>query len=114
MAASTYLSAREILRREYGTSRNFLTPHVVTRGKLAPHVAYELSSGPGLEIGSTIFGVSVVRIDDDGTTERLHEDSACFTTLDLANAHIESQSSCARYVAGSCVPGSGRAWGARS
>jgi hypothetical protein len=85
----TSLTAREILRREYGDSRNFLTPHVMTRGKLTRLVAYELSSGAGLELGSTIYGVSVVRLHKDGTTERDNEASACFSSLERANEYVE-------------------------
>ncbi len=83
------LSAREILRLEYGASRNFMTPHVISRGKLARNVAYEISFGSGLEPGTSIYGVSVVRLHEDGTTERDHERSACFSTLERANEHVE-------------------------
>lgn len=93
MSAAPYrsatLSAREILRLEYGDSRNFLTPHVITRGKLAPLVAYELSSGASLEPGTSIYGVSVVRLHDDSTTERDYDASACFSSLERANAYVE-------------------------
>jgi hypothetical protein len=85
------LSAREILDREYGRgSRNFMTPHRIAIGKLARHAAYELSSGSGLEPGTSIFGVSVVRLHDDGTTERDFDASCCFSSVQLANEHIES------------------------
>jgi hypothetical protein len=84
------LSAREILQREYGDSRNFLTPHVIACGKLARHVAYELSSGSGLEPGTSIYGVSVVRLLDDGTTARDFDSSCCFSSLQAANEHVES------------------------
>jgi hypothetical protein len=83
-------SAREILRLEYGDSRNFLTPHVIARGKLARDVAYEISSGSGLEPGSSIYGVSVVMLHDDGTTERDYDASCCFSSLGAANEHVES------------------------
>jgi hypothetical protein len=86
---ATALSAREILKREYGDSRNFLTPHVIARGKLSRSVAYELSSGSGLEPGSTIYGVSVVRLQEDGTTERDYDSSGCFSSLTAANDHVE-------------------------
>jgi hypothetical protein len=85
----TTLTAREILRLEYGDSRNFLTPHRIAVGKLARHIAYELSSGSGIEPGTSIYGVSVVRLHDDGTTERNYDSSACFSRLELANEHVE-------------------------
>ena len=81
-------TAREILRAEYGSARNFMTPHVITRGKLARSVAYELSSGNGREWGTSIFGVSVVRVREDGSTERDYDASCCFSTLDGANEHV--------------------------
>jgi hypothetical protein len=83
------LSARELLRLEYGDSRNFMTPHRIAVGKLAPLVAYEVSSGSGLEVGTSIFGVSVVRLHDDDSTERDYEASACFSSLERTNEHVE-------------------------
>lgn len=82
-------SAAEILRAEYGTARNFMTPNVVTRGKLTPNVAYELAWGTGLEYGSKLYGVSVVRLHEDGSTERDYDSSTCFSSLEGANAHVE-------------------------
>jgi hypothetical protein len=89
MADRAY-SARELLQMEYGSSRNFLTPHVIARGKLTRTVAYELSSGSGQEPGTSIYGVSVVRLHGDGTTERDHEAAACLSSLQAADEHIES------------------------
>jgi hypothetical protein len=86
----TTLTAREILRREYGASRNFIAPHVIARGKLTPAVAYELAWGDGIEYGTRIYGVSVVRLHDDGTTERDYDSSACFSRLELANERVAS------------------------
>jgi hypothetical protein len=86
---STTLTAREILRLEYGDSRNFLTPIVHVRGTLAPCIAYELSSGEGLERGSRIFGVSIVRVNDDGTTDRDHDASACFSSMSAATQYVD-------------------------
>jgi hypothetical protein len=82
-------SAREILRREYGALRNFMAPHVIARGKLAPTVAYELAWGEGIEYGSKLYGVSVVRVLDDGSTERDYDAAACFSSLERAIEHIE-------------------------
>jgi hypothetical protein len=89
---ATALSAQEILKREYGSSRNLLTPNVITRGKLDRETAYELSWGHG-EPGSHLYGVSIayVTYDGDGTysTERDYDSSCCFTSLQAANEHIE-------------------------
>ena len=37
----------------------------------------------------TIYGVSVVRVLDDGTTTRDYKASACFSSAQDATAHIE-------------------------
>ena len=66
-----------------------MTPDVVKVGKLGRDAAYELASGYGIEPGTTIYGVSVVRVLGDGTTERHYEASACFSSVQDATAHIE-------------------------
>jgi hypothetical protein len=90
---ATALSAREILKREYGSSKNLLTPNVITRGKLDRETAYELSWGHGMEPGSHLYGISIVYVtyDSDGTygTERDYDRSCCFSSLRAANEHIE-------------------------
>lgn len=84
----TTLSARELLRREYGDSRNFLTPHRIAIGKLDRETAYELSAGEGIEPGTRLYGVSVVRV-VGGATERDYDAAACFSSLEAANAYVE-------------------------
>ena len=87
----TSLSAREVLRREYGASRNFLTPDRVEVGKLGRDAAYELASGSGIEPGTVIYGVSVVRVAGDAT-ERDHDASSCFSSLGLRHGPTSSGS----------------------
>lgn len=53
-------SAREIFRMQYGGKRNFMTQNVEKYGKINRNVAYEVSSGRGIEPGTTLYGVSVV------------------------------------------------------
>lgn len=84
------LTARELLRLEYGRARNMMTPDVVRVGKLGRHAAYELATGTGLLPGSTLYGVSVVRQLEDGTTERVYGASRAFHGLAEAEAWIES------------------------
>jgi hypothetical protein len=84
----TTLSAREILRLEYGDSRNFLTPHRIAIGKLDRATAYELSAGEGIEPGTKLYGISVVRV-LNGATERDYESSCCFSSLEAANEYVE-------------------------
>lgn len=62
------MMAREILRKAYGNSRNLMTPKILGRG-LLPDGAYELSIGSGFD-HEPIYGVSVVWLNPDGTTER--------------------------------------------
>ena len=82
------LTAREIIRREYSDSKNFMTPTILKRGKMCRNIAYELSQGTGLE-HQPIFGVSIVMVDEsNGKTERLYNDSHVFETLDLAQDYI--------------------------
>jgi hypothetical protein len=92
MQGKATLNARELLRLEYGDSRNFMTPHRIAIGKLGRDAAYELSAGEGLEPGSKLYGVSVVRL-VDGETQRDYDASGCFSTLEAANAHVERLSS---------------------
>lgn len=80
------MTPREIIRAEYGDSRNFITPHRLGIGAL-PSGAYELSTGTGIDRG-LLYGVSVVWLNDDGSTER--DTSACmsFHSRAAAQAHI--------------------------
>jgi hypothetical protein len=86
----TALTAREILRREYGSSRNLMTPHVLRVGKIDRETAYELSSGAGFDPGSTVYGVSIARVLPDGSTERDYDASACFSHPIAALRHVVS------------------------
>jgi hypothetical protein len=89
------MTAREILRAEYGDSRNFMTPDVLRRvivrhpetGEIG---AAEISEGTGIPtrgqqragIRIPIFGVSVIWVDAHGKTRRTDMDaphgSRCF------------------------------------
>ncbi len=90
---SSRLPAREVLRREYGDSKNFITPHVLGIGWIEPgRVAYELSTGTDFD-HAPMYGVSLVRLNPDGRTERLGE-SKCFTGQDAreqARRYIRDQ-----------------------
>jgi hypothetical protein len=90
--SSKILSAREALQIEYGGARNFMTPQVVRVGKLDRDTAYELASGSGFEPGSAVYGVSVVRIlsHEARQTERDYDRSSVFSSLEDAEAYVES------------------------
>ncbi len=70
------MTAREIIHKEYGESKNFMTPNNRRYGKVhgAPDVAYEVSEGTDFN-HNKIYGVSIVRVWADGTTERWMEKS---------------------------------------
>jgi hypothetical protein len=55
------LTAREILLRVYGDSKNFMTPHIMEYGKISPELAWELSFGDGVFHG-IIWGVTFAAI----------------------------------------------------
>lgn len=82
------LTAREAIRKEYGKSRNFMTPNLVRYGKINPTRAYELSWGSGLEPGTRLYGVSVVDIDENGETKRRTDLSNSFPSILLAERYI--------------------------
>jgi len=68
--------ARDLIRQEYGESRNFITPHRLGYGMLASYwcqgflvyaLAYELSKGTGFprkfgERGPELWALTVVRV----------------------------------------------------
>lgn len=70
MKAPAKLTAAEILEREYGTSKNGMTPHVLSQVLLGSGVAAELSEGVDPVKGGPLFGVSVAVMRADGTTYR--------------------------------------------
>lgn len=94
------MRARDIIRTEYGKSRNFMTEHVIEIGSIKRgRVAYELSSGPGIFGTRWIIGVTVVSCDGSGSfaqTKREHELSRSFSgaeysaVLKEARAYIQA------------------------
>jgi hypothetical protein len=67
----------EIIRAEYGGSRNPLTPHVLTCGGVLGKWAAEVAHGDGITSGTSIVGLSVVLVTEDGT-ERCFDLSRSF------------------------------------
>lgn len=85
----TELEAWQIIQREYGSSRNFMTPNVLRVGKINPNVAFELSTGRGIR-DQTIFGVTVVRYyPESDTTDRNAIKSDCFQSRANAERYIK-------------------------
>lgn len=81
------MKAYQILRKEYGMAKNFMTPTVLKVGRY-PWGAWELSEGRGLEPGTMIYGVSVVRVFEDGSTQRLFDTSKMFRNKADAELYI--------------------------
>lgn len=86
LMVKTY-SAREIIRMAYGSSRNFMTPHVISYGKINRKMAFELSKGTGIN-HETIYGVSIAKVVKGGKAERQTSLSGCFHSLSDARRHI--------------------------
>ncbi len=83
------LTAREIIKREYGSSKNFVTPYPVKYGKLNKTTAYEISRGTGMN-HEPIYGVSIVTYDPEtDTTKREYTRSFTCRTLETAIGQIE-------------------------
>ena len=87
-------NAGEILKMEYGTARNFMTPNVLEIGMIANNqnncIAFELSTGRGIFEGTQLFGVSVVEYDlITKKTDRHAVKSECFHSLIDANDYIK-------------------------
>ena len=82
-------SAKQILRQEYGTARNFMTDKVIRIGKINRNIAYELSTGKGI-FDKSLFGVSVVSYNpSNDTTDRHAIKSRCFSSLISAESYID-------------------------
>ncbi len=86
------MNPRQIIRREYGDSPNFMTPTVVDYGTLSENtrvkVVYELSKGRGFE-NDTIYGVSVVSyFKETGETLREVDMSCCKSSHRAALEYI--------------------------
>lgn len=87
------MEAKEILRLEYGDSKNLMTPHVVGRGYLGKYggieYAYELSKGTGIN-HNLIYGVSIASYNSHTKrTERHNKLSGCFQTREEAREYIK-------------------------
>ncbi len=65
------LSARQIFKKKYGESKNFMTPIVVKYGKINNNLVYEVSRGEGFD-HDIIYGVTFISFNsttDKTTTE---------------------------------------------
>jgi hypothetical protein len=86
-------TARQILRQEFGSARNFMTPTVLRIGKAHPAVAFEISAGTFG--GKRLYAVTLAGHDGAGQTYRAsNEWSRCFTN------EATGLAACAAWVAG--------------
>ena len=84
------MEARMIIYKEYGDSKNFMTPRRLGLGKLSENIAYELSSGRGFD-HKQIWGVSVVIwLPKAQKTQRLYKLSKCCYSREEAKGYIQS------------------------
>lgn len=86
--------AHVIMVKEFGGSRNFITPAVIRYG-LKGNLAYELSRSndrmPDMAPWGDLYGVTVVIYDPEtDTTERSFDLSDCFQSRAAAEQHIEN------------------------
>lgn len=73
--------ARLMIKKQYGDSKNFITPKILRYGKINRNVAYELSKGKFMD--SDMFGVSVV-----STRRKLYDKSKSFSSKNKAESYI--------------------------
>lgn len=81
--------AKTIFKRTYGRQGNFMTPNLIRYGLIAPYMAYELSSGEGIN-GGQLYGVTVLRSKFGKPIEKMRQISQAFGTLAEAEAHINN------------------------
>ena len=81
------LTARKIIKMEYGNSKNFMTDRVLKMGKINKNMAYELSSGRGFT-DNIIYGISLVELMEDGKTKRRDDLSKCCYSINEAESYI--------------------------
>lgn len=80
-------SAGGIIRKHYNKQPNIITPTVIAYGYVAYNIVYELSTGEGLT-GNPIYGVTLVKVLPDGTTDDMSDSNKCLHSLEEANEYI--------------------------
>ena len=81
------MKARELIKKEYGSSCNFITSRILSYGWVKRNrMAYELSQGCGIK-GENIYGFSVVEW--NGTASRRNDLSDVFYSRDGIKQYIK-------------------------
>lgn len=85
---TTYADASDLIRAEYGDSRNFMTPRYRRCGWIAQgRIAYETSRGYGFN-RQPIYGLSIVHLRANGTRSRARRLSGLFHDPNERRAYI--------------------------
>jgi len=83
-------TAKQIIKKAYGNSNNFMSPKILSYGKLGKSTAFELSHGNGIEPGTEIYGVSVAGVTAKGKGVKIYKLSTCFPTNTEAKEYVKS------------------------
>jgi hypothetical protein len=84
------MNARNIIKKAYGNSKNFMTPKLIRYGKINSRLAYELSYGDGIIENTVIFGVSVASMDPEEKNAKMEfELSKCYHSIQEAEHYIK-------------------------
>ena len=83
------MTAKQIINKEYKGKKNFMTPEVLSYGNISNNVAYEISTGRGFD-NEKIYGLSIVKLNDDGSTKRMTDHSGCFSSMYEVDKRIEN------------------------
>lgn len=85
------MTAQEIIMKEYGQSKNFVTPRIEGYGTIrscSPEIVYEVSSGTNVN-GGVLYGLSIVSYDHEtGKTARMTNLSRCFRSMKYMENYI--------------------------
>ncbi len=83
------MTATEIIKREMGNSKNFMTPTVLKYGKIISNIAFELSKGTGF-YHNLLVGVTIVLLKRNNTTTRHLGLSKSFQSFNEAENYISN------------------------
>lgn len=84
------LTAKNIIKAEYGGSTNFMTPDVIEYRKINKYMAYELSKGVGFITGDKLIGVTIASYNPETqTTKREFDLSDSFNSIAQARDYID-------------------------
>jgi hypothetical protein len=74
---------RSVFSRVFKNKANFMTPYTLKLGKRGKMI-WEISTGEGFR-GARLYGVTVIEL----PSEKRHDLSKCFSTLEEAEAYIK-------------------------